>query len=611
MKFSKITLFVSLFVAVLVAFSSLISKQIFGDKIFDDVFGESLSLLPVQRAGRVMPLSSASADVLKASLGKITAKLSGVHVSSTKWIWLLNADSEKMGDIALLRTDNRELQKLLKAQGRYVSYNSVVEKYDTIYDSAISDEVSAYSKACVQLLNGATSYGVSVNAFCVKYPDVKTSVEFIENWRSAVSDAEQELKDSASKKLAPNEEKLVVASAYLNFLRSLSTFETQNNDVILKVVSVGGSFNTPVQVLLDRNASAQAKNDVLSLASLADSIAKNDEKTSQKILARLFESLRKRGDVDFVRIRIENIFNALNPFFTGLILYALAFVAYSLSGLKWRGLALSGTLFLIVGVVLHILAIIARVYIQMRPPVTNFYSSVVFTGAVAALFGVGMYLKKESLLMAISASFIGVLSLLVAVNLPYSGDTMGMMRAVLNSNFWLSAHVMTIMIGYCGLFLAGFLASFRLIANAFSKGNFGIETTKTANAIYMLLCWCLLFTFMGTMLGGVWADMSWGRFWGWDPKENGALMIVLWTAGAIHCKVLRVCNDRIFLVLTALGNIVVAWAWFGVNLLGVGLHSYGFIDGGWLWFFIFIILQILVAPFGFLVYKDDNIILKK
>lgn len=102
------------------------------------------------------------------------------------------------------------------------------------------------------------------------------------------------------------------------------------------------------------------------------------------------------------------------------------------------------------------------------------------------------------------------------------------------------------------------------------------------------------------MLGGIWADMSWGRFWGWDPKENGALMIVLWCAAAIHARIMGVVGDRIFLALAAFGNIIAAWAWFGVNLMGVGLHAYGFIDGGWLWFFIFVILQASVIPLAFL-----------
>lgn len=97
------------------------------------------------------------------------------------------------------------------------------------------------------------------------------------------------------------------------------------------------------------------------------------------------------------------------------------------------------------------------------------------------------------------------------------------------------------------------------------------------------------------MLGGIWADMSWGRFWGWDPKENGALMTLLWCSCSLHARLLHVCSCQGFLVLASLGNIVAAWGWFGVNLMGIGLHSYGFVEGGWFWFFLFVGFQVLAA----------------
>jgi ABC-type transport system involved in cytochrome c biogenesis permease subunit len=89
----------------------------------------------------------------------------------------------------------------------------------------------------------------------------------------------------------------------------------------------------------------------------------------------------------------------------------------------------------------------------------------------------------------------------------------------------------------------------------------------------------LTLTFLGTNLGGIWADQSWGRFWGWDPKENGALMIVLWTALLFHAKAAQMIGPLGFAVGAVIGMMVVMWAWFGVNLLSVGLHSYGFTSG--------------------------------
>jgi hypothetical protein len=97
--------------------------------------------------------------------------------------------------------------------------------------------------------------------------------------------------------------------------------------------------------------------------------------------------------------------------------------------------------------------------------------------------------------------------------------------------------------------------------------------------VYGTLCFAIFFSFVGTVLGGLWADDSWGRFWGWDPKENGALLIVLWNALVLHARWGGMVKNRGLAVLAVGGCIFTAWSWFGVNELGVGLHTYGFTAG--------------------------------
>ena len=100
-----------------------------------------------------------------------------------------------------------------------------------------------------------------------------------------------------------------------------------------------------------------------------------------------------------------------------------------------------------------------------------------------------------------------------------------------------------------------------------------------ARMTYGTLCFAIFFSFVGTVLGGLWADDSWGRFWGWDPKENGALMIVAWNALVLHARWGGLVGDRGLAMLAVWGNAVTAWSFFGVNELGKGLHSYGFTEG--------------------------------
>ena len=109
-----------------------------------------------------------------------------------------------------------------------------------------------------------------------------------------------------------------------------------------------------------------------------------------------------------------------------------------------------------------------------------------------------------------------------------------------------------------------------------------------------------MFSFVGTVLGGIWADQSWGRFWGWDPKENGALLIVIWLAIMLHARIAGVVKAKGFMSLAVFGNIVTSFSWFGVNMLGIGLHSYGFMDSAIMWLVLFSISQLLIMIIGLL-----------
>ena len=123
---------------------------------------------------------------------------------------------------------------------------------------------------------------------------------------------------------------------------------------------------------------------------------------------------------------------------------------------------------------------------------------------------------------------------------------------------------------------------------------------------YGVLCFSIFFSFVGTVLGGLWADDSWGRFWGWDPKENGALIIVLWNALVLHARWGGMVRHRGLAVLATAGNIAVSWSWFGVNELGVGLHSYGFKEGVLRNLLIVVLSQLLIIVIGCLPLMRDG-----
>jgi len=206
---------------------------------------------------------------------------------------------------------------------------------------------------------------------------------------------------------------------------------------------------------------------------------------------------------------------------------------------------------------------------------------------------------KNGIGSVVSAA-IGFITLIIAHHLALEGDTMEMMRAVLDSNFWLTVHVITVTIGYVGTFLAGFLGLIYILRGFFTK-TLDADTAKAlARMIYGIVCFGTLFSFIGTVTGGIWADQSWGRFWGWDPKENGALIIVLWNALILHLRWGGLIRERGLVNCAIFGNIVTAWSWFGVNMLGIGLHSYGFTEAAFKWLMLFVVSQLVFIALGLL-----------
>jgi ABC-type transport system involved in cytochrome c biogenesis permease subunit len=200
----------------------------------------------------------------------------------------------------------------------------------------------------------------------------------------------------------------------------------------------------------------------------------------------------------------------------------------------------------------------------------------------------------------VTAAVSGFLSLLIAHHLSGDGDTMEMLQAVLDTNIWLATHVVIINLGYAAAVLAAGLGVLYIFAGVFTPAltpDFGRALTRM---IYGATCFAILLSFVGTILGGIWADQSWGRFWGWDPKENGAAMVVLWNAVVLHARWGGIVRARGLACLAVFGNVMVAWSWFGTNMLGVGLHSYGFMESAVFWLLMFVGSQLLVIGTGLL-----------
>ncbi|MBK7876255.1 MAG: cytochrome c biogenesis protein CcsA [Planctomycetes bacterium] len=290
----------------------------------------------------------------------------------------------------------------------------------------------------------------------------------------------------------------------------------------------------------------------------------------------------KRGEYE--KVGLEVTYHELGLLGNAQVVFVLAFVLAAGLWLKPKSKLLYGltTLAVIVPTILVTIAIVLRCMIRERPPVSTLYETLLFvtaTGAITAL--VAELVTKQKVALS-AAAVLGMIGLFVAngYEMLDKRDTMPQLVAVLDTNFWLATHVTAITIGYSAGMLAALLASLYLITKVV-----GFKRSEPAfhhglgRMVYGVLCFGLIFSTVGTILGGIWANESWGRFWGWDPKENGALLICLSQLVILHCRMGGILREHGVCMATAFGGTVIAFSWFGVNLLGVGLHSYGFTSG--------------------------------
>ena len=288
------------------------------------------------------------------------------------------------------------------------------------------------------------------------------------------------------------------------------------------------------------------------------------------------------------------------------MLYVVAFVLAAVAWLGWSVPLNRAAIWLVIFTfAVHTVALVSRIYISGRPPVTNLYSSAIFIGWGCVVLGMIFEWLYRLGIGTIIASIAGFATLLVAhlLNTEVSshlGDTFTVMQAVLDTQIWLATHVVCITLGYSTTYLAGLLGVLYVLLGVLTP-SLTKETGKDLfRMIYGTLCFAIFFSFVGTVLGGLWADDSWGRFWGWDPKENGALIIVLWNALVLHARWDGLVKERGLAVLAIVGNIVTSWSWFGVNELGIGLHSYGFTDGVLRVLGLFVLSQLILIGIGLL-----------
>lgn len=559
-----------------------------------DDFHESLNVsefaeIPVLHDGRLKPMDSFARTQLEF--------LSCTQSKANERMIMLLFNPDVVFDVPLICVDNAQTRSFMDLDKRsdnlysYAEIDDALTRHKDVILNLLTQNSSTLTLAQKQLLNvyeKAVIFRDLTNSLSLFFPiqalktselpeDIRAGLEerANENSLSYVStiSAHQKI-DKALKALI--DQKGVNISSYSDEEQALSLLSFALAELRLR-----GEVSQGLKVIqsIDQKQRFAPWNIVLSGAGGPQS-KQQFELWEELVLAYQMRDAQTWNDSVFALIQIsrpseyaatEIVYNRLHPFKVSAALYAVVFLVLLAGFVMNKSMDVPALLLMGAGAAVHIAAITARVLILSRPPVGTLYESILFAAAVMVVFCLWRFVKNKDQSWLWFGSIGGVILHIIGfVNDQSGDDSLSMLTAVLNTNFWLTTHVLSITAGYAFCIVTSLIAHGALYLRNFDGAIFH-NMKRTA-----LLA--LFFTTLGTILGGVWADQSWGRFWGWDPKENGALLIVLWLVWFIHADVTSSMKRPLLTAGFAYLSVVVGLSWFGVNLLSIGLHSYGFTD---------------------------------
>ena len=348
------------------------------------------------------------------------------------------------------------------------------------------------------------------------------------------------------------------------------------------------------------------------LQALANAYSQNDGFSFSRAASQLRQGLRALSPRIYPQdrqLQLEYFYNHFAGFYRAIWCYGIAFVILIAAHLRKRGAALLniGVAVAILGLAFQASGIVMRCMIAGRPPVTNMYESIIWVSFAVSFFGMIFFARYRTPVYLLAALPVTLIALLLVHQMPIAmPSSIDPLVPVLRDNFWLTIHVLTITLSYAAFALAmgfGHILLWRYARN---------PAAASADApmhfwLYRVLQLGVLLLAAGTILGGVWANYSWGRFWGWDPKETWALIALLCYILMLHGRLAGWWTEFGLVVASVVCFLAVLMAWYGVNfVLGKGLHSYGFGIGGETYVATFVIADLLFVAFAIWRYRASK-----
>ncbi len=520
---------------------------------------ENFGAWPVLHDGRIKTIESFARSVFFTISGETSLH----NISATEWMANTLFDPASTISSPFIKIGRQDVLDLPAQDDKYYSMNDVMGALSPHQDMLIALEdhdpsmLSASQKELLNVYHAITVYNQIIQSFSAVLPlQGQSKTTYLDGGGVAA------------------QRDLIAEGGLDNTLLKFIPNENPSLPLISLWQSINDNQETPI--IDDIQIMAKAWNE-------------GDYQTWNDLSKKVKDELQSQNDISLSLV-LEHYYVTIDPMLWLIGFYVLGCIVMVSNKTKFLSpWVISG------GFIMHLIALLTRSIILSRPPTGTLYETLLFGSAIIVMVGLLVFYKNKNHLL-----FLGICSISAAFLLFISrgfiqGDSLNVLVAVLNTNFWLSTHVTCIIIGYAFCIMAA------MVGHAYLWSQ---SATSDKLMVPLTLC-ALLFTSIGTLLGGIWADQSWGRFWGWDPKENGALLIVLWLAWILHGRVSRHFKKSGFAAALGLTNIMVALTWFGVNLLGVGLHSYGFISGIAWGLGSFIIFQILII--AALYFKNQKI----
>lgn len=504
------------------------------------------SLVVLNPNGRLEPVNSYTSAILRKLYG--ADKLN--NINSDQFFLNLLAFPDEWGAYPFIKVDNKELLQRFGRNDEYVAWQDV---FDADGNYILTDEVNAiYAKPA----------------------------------------AERKRLDSDLLKLDES-----VNIVYRVMQHQLLPLFPDENDAQGKWYSAGDEQT----VFHDKDSLFVSKIMDWYIYELGNGVRTNDWKEADKIveMMRIFQQAKsKTPAIDTRKVKAELLYNQLNLFFWCRLAYLimgglLLFIACGeiIADFKW-GRKVSHILIalLVIAFLAHTSGVLLRWYISGRAPWANAYESMICTSWM--LVGGGLLFARRFRILPALAGLLGGIMLFVA-GLNHLNPEITPLVPVLQS-YWLMSHVAIIMIGYVFFALCALTGLFNLVLMSILSAKnrvkllFRIREFTLLNEMAMILG--LFFMTAGTFLGAIWANVSWGRYWGWDPKETWALISIVVYALVLHFRFIPLLKGKTtwcFNLLSVVSILSIIMTWFGVNYYLSGLHSYGKTEGGdmmlWIW----------------------------